>query len=80
MSAAIIPLFRTIFDPIRIEITSPGTQGGRRFYFVDYVESNGGRAGMWSGFDFDEARQAAHECAGGEMPVVDFVGAGQARH
>ncbi len=75
MTADIIPL-RSTFDPVRVELTNPGTQGGRPFYIVDFVEADGGRAGMWSGVDLDEARQAARECGeGGAFPVLDLTSA-----
>lgn len=74
MTATIIPFGRRSSDPVRVEITSPGTQGGRRFYVVDFVEADGGRSCMWDGTDFDEAHDADRDCAGGGMPVVDLVG------
>ncbi len=75
MTAHISPL-RPTFDPVRVELTSPGTQDGRPFYIVDYVEADGCRAGMWDGPDLDEARQAARECGeGGDFPVMDMTGA-----
>ncbi|RYC29305.1 hypothetical protein D3273_24655 [Lichenibacterium minor] len=80
MTAEIIPLHFKPFDPVRVEITSPGTQHGRPFYVVDFVEADGGRAGMWDGTDIVEAMEAAADCAGGEMPVVDLVGAGMVQH
>lgn len=66
------------FDPVRVEITSPGTlRDGQRFYTVDFVETDGGRACMWDGTDPAEARQAARECAddgkGGTLPVLDLA-------
>ena len=63
------------FDPVRIEITSPGTlRDGRRFYTVDFVEADGGRSDIYSGADPLEAREAAVFCAdGGALPVLDLV-------
>ena len=80
MTAEIIPLFRS-FDPIRVEVSSPGTlRTGEPYYLVDYVEADGCRSGMWDGTDILEALEAAAHCANGEMPVVDLVGAGLCRH
>ncbi len=66
------------FDPVRVEMTSPGTQDGQPFYVVDFVEADGARAGMWDGLDLDEARQAARECGdcgdGATLPVLDLTG------
>ncbi len=74
MNAETISLLPT-FDPVRVELWS-GTIGGAWRYFVDYVEADGCRAGMWSGLDLDEARQAARECGeGGDFPVMDMTGA-----
>ncbi len=75
MTADGIPL-RPTLNPARVEISSPGTQSGRPFYIVDYVEADGCRSSVWSGVDLDEARQAARECGeGGAFPVFDFTGA-----
>ncbi|MGI3902546.1 MAG: hypothetical protein ACRYGP_16540 [Janthinobacterium lividum] len=66
---------RPTFDPVRVELWS-GKLNGLWRYFVDYVERDGGRAGMWDGPDLDEARQAARECGeGGDFPVMDLTGA-----
>ncbi len=66
------------FNPVSVELTSPGTQNGRPFYLVDFVEADGARAGMWDGLDLDEARQAARECGdcgdGATLPVLDLTG------
>ena len=80
MTATIIPFGLKPFDPVWVEITSPGTQGGRPFYVVDFVEADGGRADIYMGTDHAEAQEAARDCAGGDMPVVDLVGTGEARH
>lgn len=80
MTAEIIPLRRG-FDPVRVEVFSPGTlKTGERYYLVDYVEADGCRSGMWDGTDIVAALEAADHCAGGEMPILDLVGFGQARH
>ena len=76
MSAEIIPLHPKSFDPVRVEITSPGTQGGRPFYVVDFVEADGGRSDIYMGTDSAEAREAAVWCADdGLLPVLDMTGA-----
>lgn len=66
------------FDPVRIEITSPGTlRDGRRYYAVDFVEADGGRSDIYGGPDYDEARDAAVFCADGgdtTLPVLDLAG------
>ncbi len=80
MTATIIPFGLKPFNPVRVEITSPGTQGGRPFYVVDFVEANGGRSDIYMGLNHAEAKEAARDCAGAEMPVVDLVGAGEDRH
>ena len=81
MTAETMELHPTPFDPVRIEITSPGaSKNGRRFYEVDFVEADGFRSGMWSGTDVSKALEAAAHCANGEMPIVDLVGAGLCRH
>jgi len=36
---------------------------GKRMYFVDVVEADGGRISMWSGLDTHAARRAARELA-----------------
>ena len=64
------------FDPVRIEITSPGKQNGWPFYIVDFVEADGGRSDIYMGTDYAEAREAASWCADdGLLPVVDMIGA-----
>ena len=65
------------FDPVRIEITSPGTtRDGRRFYAVDFVEADGGRSDIYSGHDPEEARAAAIWCSDeGTLPVLDLMAA-----
>ena len=64
------------FDPVRVEITSPGTQHGRPFYVVDFVETNGGRSDIYMGLDPVEARAAAIFCADdGLLPAFDLTGA-----
>lgn len=64
------------FDPVRVEITSPGTQHGRQFYVVDFVEADGGRADIYMGLDPVEARAAAVFCAEyGLLPVLDLAAA-----
>ena len=80
MTATIIPFGRRSSDPVRVEITSPGTLHDERpYYFVDYIEADGGRSCMWDGTDFDEAHDAARDCAGAGMPVVDLVCEGAGR-
>ncbi len=74
MTADVIPL-RPTFNQACVEISSPGTQSGRPFYTVDYVEADGCRSGVWDGTDLDEARQVARECGeGGAFPVLDLTG------
>jgi len=74
MTTNIISFPKPTFDPIRVELTSPGTVAdGRRIYFVDYVEADGCRSCMCSGHSYAEGIEAARECAAGEMPVLDLV-------
>ena len=75
MSARIIPFGRPLPVP-RVEISSPGvTKDGRRIYFVDLVDHDGGST-MWGGGEIEEAYEAAAECAedeGGSLPIVDLT-------
>lgn len=62
------------FNPVRVEITSPGTQHGRPFYMVDFVELNGSRSDIYMGLDHAEARAAAIFCSDeGALPVLDLT-------
>ncbi len=80
MTADIIPLHPKPFDPIRVEVSSPGTlKTGEPYYLVDYVEADGCRSIMWDGTNSATALEAAADCAGGKMPILDLVGIGQAR-
>lgn len=76
MTAEIMPLHLKPFDPVRVEITSPGTQGGRPFYVVDFVEADGGRSDIYMGLDHAEAQASAVWCADeGLLPVLDMTSA-----
>ncbi len=76
MTAEIIPLRPKPFDPVRVEITSPGTQHGRPFYIVDFVEADGGRSDIYMGVDSVEAFAVAIFCGDdGLLPVLDLTGA-----
>ncbi len=76
MTAEIIPLHPKPFDPVRVEITSPGTQHGLPFYVVDFVEADGGRSDIYMGTDPVEAREAATWCSDdGLLPVFDMTSA-----
>lgn len=74
MQDSIIPLHST-FDPVWVELSSPGTQHGLPFYVVDIVEADGGRACMWCGTDHSEAMAAAADCAEGGLDAIDLTGA-----
>ncbi len=63
------------FDPVRIEITSPGMLAdSRRFYAVDFVEADRGRSDIYGDTDHLDARKAAVFSADdGALPVLDLA-------
>lgn len=79
MSAELIPFpasSSVTFDPVRVEISRLKTHDGRVMFFVDYIERDGGRSGMWDGDSYTEAVDAATDCArteGAPLPIVDRV-------
>lgn len=50
---------------------------GCKLYFVDVIESDGGRIGMWDGSNYFDALRGASELAAdfGNVPVIDRVSA-----
>lgn len=60
----------------RIEIWSGRTkeQPDRLTYFIDYVEPDGGRCGVWEGDTWSAARLASFEWQRHGMRVVDKTG------
>lgn len=76
MTAEVIRL-RPSFDPVLVEITSPGTlRDGRRLYTVDYAEADGEGSVLWGGHDLAEAWRVAREIgAEDSLPVVDLTDA-----
>ncbi len=81
MTAEIIPLHPKFTEPVRVELSSPGTTNdGRPYYLVDYVDAEGGRCCMYDDGDFDRAMEAAVDCAVGDVPVVDLVNVSMTEH
>ena len=76
MTAEVIPFPCGTFEPVRVEISRATTHYGRFVFFVDYVDEDGARSGMWDGESYTEAVEAAADCArtdGAPLLVVDRV-------
>ncbi len=74
MTADVIPL-RPSFNPVRVELASPGTtKNGRTFYTIDYAEVDGEGSTIWGGADLEEARKVAREIGMEDrLPVLDLT-------
>lgn len=54
-------------------ILAAGPHAGARVYFVDYVDEEGGRLGVWDGRSYDAARTAMKAWEQDGVRVVDLT-------
>jgi len=54
-------------------IISRGPDAGKQWYFVDYIDEEGGRLGVWDGHSYDAACEALAEWHQDGVQTVDLL-------